>query len=256
MIFFELIIFSFYKKKRMKSASNSQPSIVDNSYIYHNQEQQPNANSMIKLLIADDHQVLIEGLIELLSGIDNISVVTTANNGKQVLDILKENEIDVILMDINMPIMNGLETCKAVKQKYPDIKVLALTTLDKGSFIQMMLKYGASGYLLKNTSQEELITAIESVHKGETFINEQTNKILMNSLMNQKTNHSFIPTLTRREKEVLDLIAKELTTGEISESLHISLNTVQTHRRNLIQKFNVKNSVGLVRKAMLRGLID
>lgn len=211
---------------------------------------------MIKLLIADDHRVLIEGLVELLSGLEHIQVVATANDGKQVLEILKDQKIDVILLDINMPIMNGLETCKNLKQKYPEIKVLALTTLDKGSFIQKMLKYGASGYLLKNTSQDELITAIETVHRGETFMNEQTNKILMDSLMNRNTHHAFMPTMTRREKEVLSLIAKELTTTEISEALHISLNTVQTHRRNLIQKFDVKNSVGLVRKAMLRGLID
>lgn len=211
---------------------------------------------MINLLIADDHQVLIEGLVELLSDIDNIKVIDTANDGKQVMELLKIHQVDVILMDINMPIMNGLETCKKVKQKYPDVKVLALTTLDTGSFIQKMLKYGASGYLLKNTSQQELITAIETVYKGETFMNDQTNKILMNSLMNQTPNRAFIPTLTRREKEVLALISKELTTVEISKSLHISLNTVQTHRRNLIQKFDVKNSVGLVRKAMLRGMID
>jgi len=211
---------------------------------------------MIKLLIADDHQVLIEGLVELLNGFDHISVVETANNGQEVLDLLKEHHIDVILLDINMPIMNGLDACKKIKKKYPDTKVLALTTLDKGSFIQHMLKNGASGYLLKNTSQDELITAIETVYRGETYMNEQTNKILLNSLMNQKPNESFIPTLTRREKEVLELIAQEMTTTEISQSLNISLNTVETHRRNLIQKFNVRNSVGLIREAMIKGLID
>lgn len=215
-----------------------------------------NQTDMIKLLIADDHQVLIQGLVELLSGFDHIDVTHTANNGQQVMHILKENEIDVILLDINMPIMNGLDTCKKVKEKYPDIKVLALTTLDKGSFIQQMLKNGASGYLLKNTCQDELLTAIETVYKGETFINDQTNKILLNSLMNKNSNASFIPTLTRREKEVLDLIAKEMTTKEVSEELHISLNTVETHRRNLIQKFNVRNSVGLIREAIQKGLVE
>ncbi len=211
---------------------------------------------MIKLLIADDHQVLIQGLVELLNGYKHINVTHTAYNGQQVLSILKENKIDVILLDINMPILNGLDTCKIVTEKYPKTKVLALTTLNKGSFIQQMLKNGASGYLLKNTCQEELINAIETVYKGETFINEQTNKILLNSLMNKNSNSSFIPTLTRREKEILDLIAQEMTTKEVSESLHISLNTVETHRRNLIQKFNVKNSVGLIREAMHKGIIE
>jgi len=211
---------------------------------------------MIKLLIADDHQVLIQGLKELLNGLEHIQVTNTASNGQEVLDILDNHLVDVILLDINMPVMNGLEACKKIKQNYPDTKVLALTTLDKGSFIQQMLKNGASGYLLKNTSQDELINAIETVYRGETYLNEHTNKILLNSIMNQKPNESFIPTLTRREKEVLDLIAKEMTTNEISEALHISLNTVETHRRNLIQKFNVRNSVGLVREAMLKGIID
>lgn len=211
---------------------------------------------MIKLLIADDHQVLIQGLVELLNGLTHIQVTHTASNGQEVLDILGKNSIDVILLDINMPIMNGLDACKKITQKYPQTKVLALTTLNKGSFIQQMLKNGASGYLLKNTSQDELITAIETVYRGETFLNDQTNKILLNSLMNQKPNEAFIPTLTRREKEVLDLIAKEMTTTEMSKELHISLNTIETHRRNLIQKFNVRNSVGLVREAMLKGIID
>lgn len=211
---------------------------------------------MIKLLIADDHQVLIQGLKELLNGLDHIQVSHTAANGQEVLDILETHPIDVILLDINMPVMNGLEACKKIKQKHPDTKVLALTTLDKGSFIQQMLKNGASGYLLKNTSQDELINAIETVYRGGTFINEHTNKILLNSIMNQKPSESFIPTLTRREKEVLDLIAKEMTTSEMAAQLHISLNTIETHRRNLIQKFNVRNSVGLVREAMLKGIID
>lgn len=211
---------------------------------------------MIKLLLADDHKVLIEGLKELLNGLNHITITHTANNGQQVIDILKDNPVDVILLDINMPVLNGLDACKQIKKKYPDIKILALTTLNKGSFIQQMLKNGASGYLLKNTSQDELITAIETVYRGETFMNEQTNKILLDSLMNQKPNQAFIPTLTRREKEILELIAKEMTTSEMAETLHISLNTVETHRRNLIQKFNVRNSVGLVREAILKGILE
>ena len=120
---------------------------------------------MIRVLIADDHQVLIEGLQLLLSDHDEISVTQIAKNGKEVMDILSKHQVDVILLDINMPIMNGLDTCKLVKKKYPDTKVLALSMLNKGSFVQQMLKNGASGYLLKNTGYEELVKAIETVHK-------------------------------------------------------------------------------------------
>lgn len=211
---------------------------------------------MINILIADDHRVLVQGLTELLNGVDHISVTQTASNGQEALDLLNDHPIDVVILDINMPVLDGLEACKRITAKYTNTKVLALTTLDKGSFIQQMLKNGASGYLLKNTSQEELILAIETVHNGETFINAQTNKILLDSIMKQKSNEAFIPTITRREREVLDLIAKEMTTQEMSEALFISTNTVETHRRNLIQKFNVRNSVGLLKEAMRKGMIE
>ncbi len=211
--------------------------------------------SKIKVLIADDHNVLLQGLTQLLDGQENIEISHTAENGLEVLSYLKNETVDVILMDINMPVLNGLDTCKKVNQKYPDVKVIALSTLDKGSFIQQMLKNGASGYLLKNTSRDELIEAIKTVHKGATYLNKETNDILLKSLMNNGSEKTFIPSLTRREKEVLELIVKEHTTAEISEQLHISQNTVETHRRHLIQKFNVRNSVGLVKEAMLKGFV-
>lgn len=211
--------------------------------------------SKIKVLIADDHNVLLQGLTQLLDGQENIEISHTAENGLEVLSYLKNETVDVILMDINMPLLNGLDTCKKVNQKYPDVKVIALSTLDRGSFIQQMLKNGASGYLLKNTSRDELIEAIKTVHKGATYLNKETNDILLKSLMNNGSEKTFIPSLTRREKEVLELIVKEHTTAEISEQLHISQNTVETHRRHLIQKFNVRNSVGLVKEAMLKGFV-
>lgn len=210
---------------------------------------------MINLLIADDHQVLIEGLETLLEGHEAIRIIQTVNSGQAALDFLKKEKVDVILLDINMPEMNGLEACKIIKRKYPQVKVLALTMLDKGSFVQQMLKNGASGYLLKNTNREELINAITTVHNGQTYINAETNKLLLDSLMNTDKKKDFIPAITRREKEVLQLIAQEHTTSEIAEQLFISLNTVETHRRNLIAKFNVRNSVGLVKAAIEKGLL-
>lgn len=212
--------------------------------------------TMIEVLIADDHQVLIEGLEFLLADHPKIRITNIANDGQEVLDILEKQTCDVILMDINMPVMSGLEACKIVKKKYPEIKVIALSTFNKGSFIQQMLKNGASGYLLKNTSRDELIEAIMTVHSGQTYLNSETNQLLLDNLMNKSKSGNFIPRLTRREKEVLKLISEELTTNEIAKRLFISLNTVETHRRNLISKFSVRNSVGLIRTAMERGLLE
>ncbi len=211
---------------------------------------------MIRLLIADDHQVLIEGLKMLLADNEEITVTQTVYNGRAVLETLKHHPIDVILLDINLPLMNGLDTCKAVKKIYPDVKVLALTMLNKGSFVQQMLKNGASGYLLKNVGYEELIEAIKTVHNGGTYINKETSKLLMDSLMNKSNHKDFIPRLTRREKQVLQLIAQEFTTSEIADQLHLSLSTIESHRRNLLTKMNVRNSVGLIKVAMQRGLLE
>ena len=211
---------------------------------------------MIQLLIADDHQVLIEGLKMLLTSHETITVAHTVNNGRAVLEVLKKHPIDVILLDINLPLMNGLEVCKAVKRIYPQVKILALTMLNKGSFVQQMLKNGASGYLLKNVGHQELVEAIQTVHKGGTYINKETSKLLMDSLMNKSNSKDFIPRLTRREKQVLQLIAQELTTAEIAAQLHLSLSTVESHRRNLLTKLNVRNSVGLIKVAMQRGLLE
>lgn len=214
-------------------------------------------NVKIRVFIADDHQVLLDGLKTLLSNLEDIEVVGSGNNGLDLLDFLKNEVADVILMDINMPRMNGIDACKIVHKDYPDAKILALSMHDKASFIQQMLKNGASGYILKNTGQEELIRAIRSVHQGEQYLGRTVSKTLMDSVLKQlKKKNKYIPELTRREKEILGLIAQEFTTQEISKHLHISLNTVETHRKNLLSKFGARNSVGLVRAAMERGLIE
>lgn len=212
---------------------------------------------MIRVYIADDHQVLLDGLQTLLSNIDGLEVVGMGHHGKEVLHFLKDNQVDVILLDINMPVLNGIETCKILRKDHPDVKVLALSMYEKASFIQQMLKNGASGYILKNTGQDELIEAIKTVYRGEQYLSKVVSDTLMQSLIGKaSTARQYIPEMTRREKEVLALIAKELTTQEISDKLHISLNTVETHRKNLLSKFGVRNSVGLIKMALERGLLE
>ena len=188
---------------------------------------------------------------------DDMEIVATAAHGKEVLEALRQTQVDVILLDINLPIINGIDLCRQIKAKSSAIRVLALTSYNKGIFIQQMLKAGASGYVLKNSASEEIVHAVRQVYAGETYMSSSVTNILMESLRNQPSDsNEFIPKLTKREKQVLKLIASEMTTKEIAQELHLSEHTVESHRRNLLTKFNVRNVVGLIRKAIQRGLIE
>jgi len=212
---------------------------------------------MIKVLVADDHKVLIDGIKSILKGEHEINVVAEASNGQEVLDHLKKLEVDVILLDINMPVLDGLDTCKLVHKNYPEIKILALTMYGEGSFISGMLKNGASGYVLKDSNKQELIDAIKTVFSGEKYYSQKVTQILISSMMPGKTisSNPLLPKITRREKEILKLIVNEFTTHEIADKLFISLSTVETHRANLLSKLNVRNTAGLVRIAIEKGLV-
>lgn len=204
---------------------------------------------MIKILIADDHQLVIDGLKLMLEDATDMQCIAEANNGIEVLQVLKNTAADIILLDINMPEMNGLECCKKVRVSYPDVKIIVLSMLQEASLIKQMLQEGASGYLLKNEGQAEVLAAIRSVYDGKPFYSEGVMDIVMNSLSNKPTKKpsSPFPSLSRREKQVLQLIVEEFTTAEIAEKLFISFGTVETHRRNLLVKLNARNTAGLVR---------
>ncbi len=211
----------------------------------------------IKMMIVDDHQVVIDGIKLMIEDEQDLECVAEASTGKQAFQLIDQREIDLVLLDINLPDINGIDICKRLSKDHPEVKILALTMYDKGSFIQQMFKSGASGYILKNAGKEELLKAIRTIIDGETYVSQQVSQALMNSLLKKdKSRSDFIPELTRREKEVLKLIAEEYTTQEISKNLFISLNTVETHRKNLLSKFGVRNSVGLVRVAIEKGLLD
>ncbi len=212
---------------------------------------------MIKLLIADDHQMLKDGLKAMLKDNKEIDVVAEANNGIEVLEKMANAKADVVLLDINMPVLDGIETCKKLKQMFPLVKILALTMYDEGNLISKMVKNGAKGYILKNTGKEKLIEAIKTIYSGGTYFSDRVKDTLITSMVSGKTkkSSSFIPGLTRREKEIIELIVNEYTTHEIAEKLFISEKTVETHRKNLLQKLNARNTAGLVRIAMEKGLI-
>lgn len=211
---------------------------------------------MIRILVADDHQIFIDGIAVLINSIENMEIVATANNGAEVIDELSKTEIDVVLMDINMPIVNGFEATQHVIANYPSCKVLMLTMHNTKNYIEKLLKAGAHGYVLKNTGIEELEKAILTVVKGETYFSPEVSQTIMASLQQRdkiQREHDDIK-LTDREKEVLKLIAGEFTTGEIAEKLFISKHTVESHRKNLISKLGVRSAAGLVKYAVQMGL--
>ena len=212
---------------------------------------------MIRVLIVDDHRIVIDGLKLLLQQVGNVVVVATVSDGLEALQVLEQENIDVVLLDINMPKLNGIETSKRIKEKYQDTDVIALTMIQEASMIRKMLKAGAAGYLMKNVGKEELIKAIYSVHEGNNYYASEVSDIIFQDLQGeQKKSKSLYPQLSRREKQILKMILDELTTGEIAEKLHISFGTVETHRRNIMNKLGARNTAGMVRIALENRLLD
>ncbi|HMT97702.1 MAG TPA: response regulator transcription factor [Ferruginibacter sp.] len=201
-----------------------------------------------KVFIVDDHYMVIEGIRSLLQNEKNIEWLGHATNADSCLSFLKQQLPDVLLMDINLPGKSGIELCKEVNEKFPSVFILGLSTFNQQSFIQKMMDNGASGYLLKNATQEELMEGITTVAKGKTFLSDEAS----HSLRKEDANNIV---LTRREKEVLELIANGMTNTEIAQKLFVGVTTVDTHRKNLLIKFNAKNTATVIRMATQMQLI-
>lgn len=216
--------------------------------------------SPIRVLIVDDHQLMVEGLKSLLEDEEDIAFVAGANSMDETLEFLNHNEIDVILMDINMPGGSGIEATEKVKKMYPAVKIIALTMHDDISVITRMVKAGASGYILKRTHMNEVIEAVRIVHNNGRYLSSNTQKILMDNLGSAggvtDVNEDHKPVLSAREIEVLNLIAKEYNNEQIAEKLFISERTVEAHRRNIFIKTETKTIVGLIKYAIHKGLIE
>lgn len=215
---------------------------------------------MTNILIADDHTMFVDGMESILKDEADFFVIGRSYDGPSVIQFINGHDVDVVLLDVNLPGMNGIEVCKEITQHYPNIKVLAISMFNEESFVSEILNNGAKGYILKNTGREELLKAIRTVAKGESYFSSEVTETIMKGLMNQRKasskSNAFFPKLSRREKEVLKLIAQEFTTQEIADNLYISLKTVESHRSSLLSKLNARNSVGLVRIALENSLLD
>lgn len=210
---------------------------------------------MITIAITDDHQMVMQGIETMLRYEPDMVISYKYNTVASTLEGLSKQQPDILLLDINLPDGNGIDLCKQLTGLYSKLKIIALSSFSEIAFVKRILNNGASGYLLKNTSKEELITAFKTVLDGGQYLQSDIQKKLLQSSLGQKKTASFIPKLTRREKEVLTAISEELTTQEIAENLFISIKTVETHRMNLISKLGARNSVGLVKIAMEKDLL-
>ncbi|RLD39704.1 MAG: DNA-binding response regulator [Bacteroidetes bacterium] len=212
---------------------------------------------MITLMIADDHQLIIDGVKSTLGNIEDFEFIGEAMNGYQVMEQLDAGlRPDIILMDINMPKLDGLDCTRQVSKKYPDCKVIALSQYDEKRFIKRMLKNGAMGYVLKDAGKDQIEKAIRTVMGGEKFYSEGLSIRLIEQELKDENISYLFPRLTAREREVLSLICKGLTSQEISEKLFISFHTVESHRANLMHKAGVKKTAGLVKWAVENDFIE
>jgi DNA-binding NarL/FixJ family response regulator len=209
----------------------------------------------IKVSIADDHPIVLSGLEKMLKEHPLLELCGAFRSGDALLQGLQLVQPDVLLLDIQMPGKQGDELARIISETYPQIALLVLTNMDQAFHVRNMFMHGARGYLLKNADQYVLVEAIETVNRGRQYIDASLREQMLYEMLDTKHTHTSIPTLTKREQEVLELIAEEMTSQQIAKELYISLSTVENHRLNLFFKLGVKNAVGLIRKAIQFGLI-
>ena len=212
----------------------------------------------ISILIADDHVMFVEGLVAFFQDNSNVEVTGKCYDGQNVLDFLKSHTIDIILLDISLPQINGLDLCKIVKTQYPNIKIVILSMHNEPSIISQAIKNGADGYLLKSVTGQELLQAIDKVKAGVQFYCSEVTQIIVQSFSTTKklSTYTIMPRLSRREKDILRLIIDEMTTSEIADKLCLSVKTIEAARAQLLSKVGARNIAGLVKAAYELKLLD
>lgn len=213
----------------------------------------------INVFVVDDHQIFLDGIVSLLYDEPNIKIAGTAHNGKEAIDRIKSTKVDVVLMDINMPEMDGIEATKQLKKIKPDIKILMLTMHSEARFIKECLEIGAKGYVMKNISKDDLLKAIDTVNQDKSYLDQDSQEKLISAISNadedDRNYDELAAQITQRELEILQLIALGLTSQDIANKLFISKNTVETHRKNMLAKLNVNNTAALLKIAYKKGLV-
>jgi len=214
---------------------------------------------IVRILIADDHQLILNGISDMLRPIKEYKIVGRASNGQEAVEKALSLKPDLIFMDISMPVMNGIEATKIISQELPSVKILALTQHEEREYVKQILKSGGSGYLLKNSKKDEFLEAIESVIAGKHYLSKQISEQMISDIITSEQENEEEQenvALTKRETEIIKKIADELSNQEIAEELHISLRTVETHRRNIMQKLKVKSVVSLLKYASQHNIIS
>jgi two-component system, NarL family, nitrate/nitrite response regulator NarL len=203
---------------------------------------------MIKIFVIDDHPLVIDGIKTMLKDVGYIQIVSAAKTADEALRFLNEsNEVDIILLDINLPDIDGLRLCELIREKNSTVKIIGLTYINEAGIITQLIKKGANGYLLKSMERQELIDAINQVLDNSIYLSKQANEKIVQQLQNIGLPADGIPALTRREKEILALLAEGFTSNDIANKLFLSAYTVDTHRKNMLQKFNVHNTQALLK---------
>lgn len=210
---------------------------------------------MIKVLVVDDHHLFAEGLKTMFRPEDGISVVAVTENGHEVPHILGNQEIDVILLDIDMPVLNGLDTMELLKSKGFDVPILMLTMHQSIKYIKLALGKGAQGYILKDASRKELIEAVIQTSQRKNYFHSKINEQVFDYFRGKSSSKPDNQSLSEREKEIIECLAEGMNTKAISEALFISEHTVKTHRKNIMHKLRVKTSAELVKLAIAKGII-
>ncbi|MGN7810207.1 response regulator transcription factor [Flavobacterium sp. KACC 22758] len=206
-----------------------------------------------KMVVVDDHPIVISGISGLLSDLDNIEIVEKMQSGALLLDYIENNEVDLVLIDIFLPVVTGIDLCKAIKQKYSQVIVIGMSSQSERSLVMQFIQNGGNGYILKSASFEEFKNCINKAIEGEIVFSDEVKTIVSQPLSEDLDN---IPSLSRREKDIALLLSKGKQTQEIADELFLSFLTVQTHRRNILQKYKTKNVAELITLLLKNNLLD
>lgn len=211
------------------------------------------SGNKLQILIVDDHQILLDGIEAMLHGVGDFKVIGKCSDGNTALSFLSENPVDVLLTDLYMPKMTGMELTQKVKKRFPNVKVLALSVSYDVSIVHDLIDAGISGFIIKTIGRDELIEAIKTIAQGNIYFSREVSNEILRSLSNRTEEEVYH--LTEREIEIVKLIAQELSNAEIANKLCISERTVETHRKNIYRKTNTKTIVGLIKYAVEHKLI-